>query len=981
MSGFNRVSWLAGRQQELTRLWQHFEEATTGRLQVVLMAGEPGIGKTSLLNELAGRAERQGATILRGGASESEGMPAYLPFLEALGSYIRSAPHPRLRRHVGPTAAILATILPEVLLSLEEPPTIYPLPADQARLRLYEAVGALLASIARDAPVVLLLDDLQWADSASLDLLSYVVQHQSPARLLILGAYRTSDLEHNPALERLLLTLNRSRLLITLPLGVLSQEEIALLCARQLDAPVDPAVGQLLYAQSEGNPFFAEELLSAWQEAGALRRATHSWTFQGPLPAELPAGIVGVVRQRLARLAGETADVLRTAAILGRTFDLPLLAEVAGQEEVVVEERLIPAVQAGLLRALPPETFAFSHDKIRECLYAQVMPTRRKRLHGFIGHALERRGDKQGAQHLANLAFHFARSGDRERGASYSERAAWEALSTFAMQEALAHYRMTLELLAPQDHRCGAVLLQLGEIALLAGDEPAAIAAAEEARGWFEAHADPQSEARAAHLLGRARARLEEHAQARTALEAARALLSAAPGPELVEVLVDLATLLAVSLGQQVEGIAYSHQALTLASQLEDVHLQAIAHRTVGNLLMRSRGNALAEAILLLEQALAKALAVDDPAEAAECGACLTLAYYWSGQIQRSVEITRRRLIFAARCHEPYQTRHIYPWLSLLAMIQGDLDEAEHMLAEAAAVIAGLSSPEPHAFVEHGRGYLAYFRGDYPAAEQHFQQAVDLFRTLGAGMLPWYLGPLGLAQLAQGKRQAAMACLQEVEALLESQPEGAILVADALGDLVPVVVAHEDRERAARYYAKLLPFQGLHVDQLVDRLLGELQILLGDWAKARDHLSVAEATARREGLRHELAWTLAAQARLDLAQGGRGSAARARRLCEQALDLFEQVGMRGEASAIQAQLARLPGKSPGRQARPLPAGLSEREVEVLQLVVAGKSNHQIAQQLVLSEKTVANHLLHIFNKLGVENRAAAAAFAIRHGLA
>lgn len=184
MSIGSRVSWLAGRQRELARLRQQFDEASTGRLRVVLVTGEPGIGKTSLLHEMGRHTEQQGATVLRGGTSDAEGMPPYLPFLEALGSYIRATPPDQLRAEVGLMAAPLATKLPELPLQLGELPTSYPLPAEQARLRLYEAIGAFLAAIAGNAPLVLLLEDLQWADSASLDVLSYVAQHQSNARLL-----------------------------------------------------------------------------------------------------------------------------------------------------------------------------------------------------------------------------------------------------------------------------------------------------------------------------------------------------------------------------------------------------------------------------------------------------------------------------------------------------------------------------------------------------------------------------------------------------------------------------------------------------------------------------------------------------------------------------------------------------------------------------------------------------------------------------
>jgi predicted ATPase len=181
---------LVGRQRELDRLLHLFDESRTSRLHVVLVVGDPGIGKTRLLQEAARRAEQAGALVLRGGAFQADGMPPYQPFLEALGSYIRATPPAHLRETAGPMASVLATILPELSVALGELSPSYPLPAEQARLRLFEAIGMFLAGLSRTAPLVLVLDDLQWADSASLDLLRHMVRQQSTARLLILGAYR-----------------------------------------------------------------------------------------------------------------------------------------------------------------------------------------------------------------------------------------------------------------------------------------------------------------------------------------------------------------------------------------------------------------------------------------------------------------------------------------------------------------------------------------------------------------------------------------------------------------------------------------------------------------------------------------------------------------------------------------------------------------------------------------------------------------------
>jgi predicted ATPase/DNA-binding CsgD family transcriptional regulator len=974
-----KQSPLTGRQRELHQLWDLFEASTLDHTHVVFVSGEPGIGKSRLLQEIAIRAEKVGALVLRGEASEAEGMPPYLPFLQALGSYIRATPPEQLREQAGSIAPVLATILPELSVALGELLGSYPLPADQARLRLFEAIGMFLASLASTAPLVLLLDDLQWADPTSLDLLRHVARQQSTARFLILGAYRAGELASSPALERTLLDLNRARLLTSLSVGPLVEEDMATFAAAYLGLPVDQGVAGLLHLHSEGNPFFAEELLRAWLETGALSATKGLFTLTGELPSVLPSSIVGVVHERLSRLPETTVASLHTAALIGRTFDIAFLAEVLGQDAEAVEESLLAAVRMELIRPGLQDTFTFSHDKVRECLYTEVTSLRRRRLHGFIGRTLEAQNDQESAQHLADLAFHFTQSGDRTRGARYARRAAEQAWQASAFEDALKHSRVALELLSAEESERGTLLLQLGEAAILTGAEREAITAFAEAQNWFQERNDQLAAARAAHGLGRAWGRLEVHASAQAALETALALLEDHPGSQRVRVLVELATLLAVSLGRQREGIAYGEQALDLARRLEDERLEAMANRTVGNLLMRE--NHLEEAIPLLEQALSLARMADDPVEASECCACLTMAYFWSGQMRRMKEILLRRMELAGRCHEPYQLRHIYTWLVACLGCLGNLVEAEQWLAQAETAISSLASPEPRATLLQVRGIMALLYHDYTAAEEYLTQAVTLFRQMGPGVLIWYLPILGLAQVLLGKRQEALASLEETELLLSEHLPETLLTGNVTAYLAQMALLLEDRERIARYTAMLHPFQGLFLDVLVDRIVGELYTFQGAWSEAQAALSRAEETARQQGLPLELAFTQLAEAQLALTQGGRGVVAQARSLFEQALVQFQELGMSEQALATQARLEQLPERSSSRTARSYPAGLSSREVEVLCLVAKGKSNRQIAEELVLSEKTVANHLARIFARTGTDNRAAAAAFAIRTGIA
>ena len=980
-----RASSFVGRQEELTRIVSHYAAARRGQTHVVLVAGAPGIGKTRLLDEIAVRAAHDGAVVLCGGASEAEGMPPFLPFLEALGRYIQVTSVDQLHEQVAVASPLLASILPELLTRLGDLPVPHPLPPEQARFRLYEAMGTFLQTIGLSSVLVFLFDDLHWADTASLDLLCHVARRQSQAHVLIVGAYRDSELERNAALRRTIAELSRQRMLTEVTVKPLSRRESEALATSFLGRPLSPAVSSLLYVQSEGNPFFAEELLHGWIESRALIQQHEQWIAAAPLEKTLPPSLAGALRQRFARFSPELIDVLRVAAIIGRTFDPLLLAAVQQQELEVVEEHLLEAARARLVYADQLDGFTFSHDKIREYLSAEVGASRRRRLHGLIGHVLEERFRQEETIHqvsqFAELAFHFAQSDDRERGFDYSLRAALQAQQAFAPEEALSHYRTALDLLKPGDGRRGELLLTLGEVALMAGKEAEAERMYQAAQRWFAQGEQREVMARAAHGLGRTYWRQDKRAEARTAFEQAIALLENRCCTELVEVLADLSVLLTVYMGLQEEGIALAQQALVMAHELGDVDLERRVRRIVASNLASLRRDNLDSAIQFVEQMMARAEVGGDLAEAAECAFNLAVAYYWMAEITRSHAVSAHLLTLVERCRQPYHLRTAYTWQVLLCTSQGLWADAERVIALAHPIVDALSDPVPAAFLRQFRGFLAYQREDYLVAECELQDAqLDQGFQSGLGDLMFYVGPLGLVQATMGKEEEARAYLARVEAQLALLPAGILPTAPLLICLALTAMALGDHGRVTRLYPALLTFGGQHYWFLVDRVLGMLALHDGQWEMAARHLAAAEAMARREGLRPELARILVGQADLERARGGQGSTTRARQRLQQALALFEELGMADSTGLVRRRLRALAHQARDPLAQPLPANLTGREVAILRLVAQGKSNGQIAQALGLSEKTVTNHLTHIFNKTACDNRAAATAFAIRHSL-
>lgn len=976
---------LAGRQREVALLMAHLAAAANGRASVALAAGEPGIGKTRLLQEVADRAERQGMLVLRGAAAPAEGMPPYLAVLEAAHRHIRTAALDELREQIRFAPASLATIFPDLVERLGELPPGPPVPPEQARLRLYEAVSEFLAALATSRPVVLLLDDLQWADAATLDLLRYITRRQTRCRLLILGAYREGEVDYSPPLAGALADLNRRRMVTILPISPLSVADIEQLAAHYLNEPVSPAFSRILHAQSEGNPFFAEELLLAWSAAGILSETSPPEQLLRRLAHRLPSGILAVIRERVQRLTPATAQLLEAAAVIGRRFTSSVLATLTGQELEVVEAQLTEAMLARLIAPYRAQTLTFSHDNIREYFYEGIQPSRRRRLHQQIGEILEARTDAEPARHLASLAFHFARCEDRERGVHYASRAAEAALRASAPIEAMHHYQTALRLLDPADYRRRELLMRLGHAALLAGRESVALAAFNDVRDQWARTGAARLEAQATYGMAQAYWRRGALPAARAALESALALLDERITPEAVRVLVDLATLVGTVLDRQVDGLVYAHRALESARRLRDPSLEAAASRTAGSLLVRENDHA--NGVALLEQALDRAKAADNCPEAMACCASLAQAYVWSAAFAASDTVTREREEFAEQIYDVYHLRYVYTWRAFLHTCRGEWSEAERSIARARQFVDTSVTGEPLGFLRQITGFLAYQRGDYVTAARECGAAVAIFRNQNRDELSLCLGIHGLALLAAGQVGQARGCLVELEELIKSWAAGNLLAVGGpatgtmMGCLALLALRLGDNARVSRYYPALLDFQGQHHWFLVDHLLGLIETRHGHWSAAAAHLAQAEATARRERLQPQLARTLVAQAELALARGGAGGVGQARGRLGEAIDQFAELGVEVELTAAREQLRALPSQPRAMTARTNFSRLTDREMSVLRLLAVGKSNRQIAEELFLSDKTVANHLTSIFGKTGTENRAGAVGFALRHGMA
>ena len=438
---------IVGRDLEIETLRRGWREALEGRGGMVLVSGEPGSGKTRLARELVDYARITGGNVLSGGCYELEAATPYLPFVEAIRSWVHGCSDDVLRAVIGDSGAELARLAPELSSRIgpfEEGPE---LSAPEKRLGLFDGISRSLFALAGDHGLLLFVDDLQWADQASLSLLHYLVRAIGTERVLVLGCYRETELDRAHPLAEALDDWNRERAAVRIQLRRLELEATAGMLKVLLgDECLTEAFCEDIHRETEGNPFFVEEVVKTLVEDEQIVCERGEWRRRdqgGHLV--LPQGVKAAIGRRLDRLDRPTTDILRTAAILGKNFDYGELAAVSDATEEELLDALDEAIAAQLLETGMGDAVAFTHDKIREVLYQELNPIRRRRLHTRIANGLETLRVRGGRVAVEDLAHHYIEGGGLEKGLEHAMTAAADATKIFAYTDAIRLYERARE--------------------------------------------------------------------------------------------------------------------------------------------------------------------------------------------------------------------------------------------------------------------------------------------------------------------------------------------------------------------------------------------------------------------------------------------------------------------------------------------------------------------------------------------------------
>jgi len=443
-----------GREPERADLRRAVEDARVGHGSLVLVSGEAGVGKTRLVQEIDAEADARGLRVLTGHSVQDEGRAPYLPFTEMIEQGMVTPRSPAtLRQSLGEAAPEIARIAPALRLVVPEIPAPLDLPPEQARRYLWLSMREFIGRAATERPLLLVFEDLHWADESTLLLLEYLALHVADMPVVLVGTFRDDEVEPSSPLARIINQLVRERLVTRITLRPLTEEGVAALVAGLAGQQPPAAFARAIYAQSEGNPFFAEEIYLHLAESGVLFDG--QGRFRGDLRIEdldVPASVRMVVGERLARLSPATQRALVAAAVRGRVFELDLVERVAGEPGGDLLDAFDEAERARLITPSRSESssYTFTHELIRQTLLADASTVRQRRLHVAIAAALEAIYADDLETHAADLAWHLARGGvggQDGRLVRYLRMAGDRAMETAAYAEAVDHFARAVSLL------------------------------------------------------------------------------------------------------------------------------------------------------------------------------------------------------------------------------------------------------------------------------------------------------------------------------------------------------------------------------------------------------------------------------------------------------------------------------------------------------------------------------------------------------
>jgi DNA-binding CsgD family transcriptional regulator len=979
---------LVGRSDELSLLSGALDRARSGKGRILFIAGEGGVGKTRLVATVAERAGANGFAVAIGrGYPVETGVP-YALFADALVPALRALDGPTFAMATRGISAELGRLFPA--LAAENIGSRSDVgrgdPAD-AKARLFWSFSQLLGRMSTRAPMLLVLETLQWADEASIELLHFAARQLSRERLLVVGSYNSAQRGSHRTLadtERSLVALGAAEVIHVGPFTLNETDE---LLQRTFGASqaVTRDFARRLHGWTRGNAFFVEETLKALVAEGSLREDRGRWTGWERDSFTLPPSIGDALAARLARLSPPALAVAELISVLGTGVTLETLEAVSGSDRSEL------AVALGELRAErvldervegDEVQYDVTHPLLAETLLARLGAAGARVMHERIAVALEEHYGAEADRHADELAAHFARAASPKlasRATRYLGVAGRNALASHADREA-ANYLAT----ALVEGKRGAGIADENEIFALTAD------------------------------LARARQRIGEHEAARTLWLELRDVAEERGDRGRLAAVERRLGLLAYWGARFSDAIVHFDASIAAARDATDLDLGLRASLAKGVCLVEMGRRAEAEAVLT--GALAAAERNGSPQALARVHRALLLLYSWTGPAERARVHGKEALYYARAAKNRIVEATVHWALAMLGGLTGQSREVAEHLAEAIRLADELNSPILRVWAGEIEIEFAAGTGDWDAAIAIGERTIALAQAMGQrSLLPRVLLWSALVHLGRGDTAKATALVAEAEACGVSSA-GATRLTDlqlqipGMVGRVALALARRDFPSALHIGEKALAMieRTGYVVWAIHRLLpmvAEAALWASALGRARDLGKRLRADSEQVGHELGLAWADACDALVDLLEGNAAravdllraatdrleaipfvpDAARVRRQLARALaetgdrdgaarelrrahDVFAKLGAQPELDATREQLRALGARPPALVAARGAEGLTGREVEIIQLVIARRSNKEIGVALGISPRTVSTHLSNIFEKMGVASR-------------
>ncbi len=977
-----------GRERELAALSAAVEPVRAGRGRIFALAGEPGIGKTRTAQVFSEYAEAHGLRAYWGRCHEELGAPPYWPWQQLLRAYLGAQSGAARAAVLKDGASHIAEIVPEITQHVPNLDTLWRTSdAMQSRFRLFDAIAGVWKRAGAEQPLLLVIDNVHWADASSLRVLEFLAPEIASSRLLILVTYRDIELTRSHPLSGTLGELAKQTSFERIRLGGLGRDDTRRFMAAAAGRTPPEELLETVHGQTEGNPLFVAEMVRFLVREGVLAHGEQNGS-RGPVRnvrARIPEGIKEAIGTRLNRLSRECNTLLGQAAVVGRRFDLRVIEGIVEDlpeeaRNAVIEE----ALAAGVVEALAePGTYQFSHALIRETLYDEIPGTRRSRLHLKIGTVLEKLHHDDPVPVLSALAHHFCAAlpgGDSGKAVEYARRAAERANALFAYEAAAHYYRLALQALegAPDARMRLQIHIALGNALTRAGENAEAERVLQQAAKNARALGLAEEFARAACAFEEARFRpgFEGHA-AVGLLEEALLGLDEADSTLKAEVLSSLTRALILS-GRLEDAMPVHERAVAMARRLGATAVLAAALRAA--LAARWEPERFEARMATTLEALRLSQQIGDREQALDAWSWRLFDLMELGDLQLRAAEFREYVRHADELGQPFYQYIGLSSRAMLALFHGEFEECERHAK--AALAFGKRMPSLDVAGMYGVQMFSLRReqgrlGELAPLVEHFVRTTPAAATWRPGLAVIY------AEL--GRTKEARAELDQLAADdFGTLPHDALWLM-CMTYLADVAAFVGDAARAAILYRLLAPYDGRNIVVgpnlacygAASRYLGVLAATMQRWDEATAHFEAAIAMNLRQGARPFLAHARYQYAAMLIARGKSDDRPRAMALRDAALAEARALGMNALTAKIEQ--SRLPEAGAGT-GEDYPAGLTKREVEVLRLVASGKSNREIAEKLFVSSNTVANHVRSILTKTGTANRTEAAAFALRAAL-